>query len=219
MDAVLDGAVEIGFSTVENASKFIEASPILFGDEVNVFGWDAAFNLPNGSKTFVDKQVDGAPNGPDQLHRLHVYMHGELDEAFRGWASRFASQLVASPAVQKLRLHLPEPYDNSNPQPPSPISHHVPDDMRKIGVMEIGFNDALAARLFFESDVFKATEKDQARHLKAIGVFFVTHVYTFVRDGIPTTAGLRGSSAAEVIRALGATNHLAPEVTSLFTRG
>jgi hypothetical protein len=218
IDVTLDGAVEIGFSNIENADKFIEASPILFGDEVNVFGWDAAFSLPNGSKTYVDKQVDG-PNGPDQLHRLHIYMHGELDEEFRSWVNSFANQLVASPAVQKLRLHLPEPYDNSNPQPPSPISHYVPDDMRKIGVMEIGFHDALAARSFFESDVFKATEKGQAKHLKAIRVFFVTHVYTFVRDGTPTTAGLRGSSAAEVIRDVGAVNHLAPEVTSLFTRG
>lgn len=219
IDAILDGAVEIGFSTIENGAKFIEASPILFGDEVNVFGWDAAFNLPDGSRTFVDKQFDGAPNGPDQLHRLHVYMHGELDATFRDWATGFATQLATSPAVQKLRLHLPEPYDNSNPQPPSPIPHHVPDDLQKIGVMEIGFHDALAARFFFESDVFKATENDQARHLKAIGVYFVTHVYTFVRDGVPTTAGLRGSSAAEVIHAIGATNHLATEVTSLFTRG
>ena len=216
IDFVLDGAVEIGFANVEDMAAFSTASPILFGDEVNVFGWDAAFFLPNGSRTFVDQQVDGVPNGPDRLHRLHVYMHGSLDASFRAWATGLADQLGSNHAVRKLRLHLPETFDNANPQPPSPVDHFVIESMAKLAIMEIGFDSALSARQFFETDAYKATLAGQAEYVKAMKVVLVTGVYTFVRDGQPTIAGLRGSRAAEIIERVGATNHLADDVTRLF---
>jgi hypothetical protein len=219
IDIVLDGAVEIGFPNQEDLARFVAASPILFGDEVNVFGWDAAFFLPNGSKTFIDQQVDGIPNGPDRLHRLHVYMHGSMDATFRNWATAFVTTLASHQAVRKLRLHLPETYDNANPQPPSPVDHFVIDTMRELAVMEIGFDSALSARLFFESDAYKSTLSGQANHVKAMKVVLVTGVYTFVRDGKPTIAGLRGSRPAETIEQVGATNHLAADVKHLFVRG
>lgn len=218
IDFPLDGAVEIGFQNADDMGVFGLASPILFGDEINVFGWDAAFFLPDGSRTYVDRQADAVPNGADKLHRLHVYMHGSLDAAFKDWVSRFASTLAADARVAKLRLHVPEPFDNANPQPPSPVEHHVRDDMLKLAIMEIGFETALVARQFFESDAFKATQADQATHVKAMAAYLVTGVYTYVRDGMPTTAGLRGSRVAEIIERTGATNHLQPQVTSLFTR-
>jgi hypothetical protein len=218
INITLDGAVEIGFPNMEDLGRFVEASPLLFGDEVNCFEWDAAYFLPKGSKTYVDHQVDGIPNGPDRLHRLHVYMHGALDDAFKAWAAGLAETLSADPAVQKLRLHLPETYDNANPQPPSPVDHLVPDNMRTLAIMEIGFDSALAARTFFEGSRFKGTVAGQSTHVSAMAVFLVTGVYTFIRDGRPTLAGLRGSRAAEIIDLVGATNHLLPEVVKLFTR-
>jgi hypothetical protein len=219
IDVVLDGAVEIGFASSEDLAQFVAASPLLFGDEVNLFGWDAAFFLPKGSKTWIDQQADGVPNGPDRLHRLHVYMHASLDADFTAWANRFAAGLASDPAVRKLRLHLPEAYDNANPQPPSPVDHFVIDTMRELAIMEIGFDDALSARMFFESEAYRATLAGQARHVRAMKVVLVTGVYTFVRDGKPTVAGLRGSRAAELIVRTGATNHHAPEVKRLFVRG
>ena len=219
IDFPLDGAVEIGFPNEDAMGRFVEASPILFGDEINVFGWDAAFFLPKGSRTYVDQQASGTPNGPDKLHRLHVYMHGSLDEDFRAWARDFAATLAADPAVLKLRLHLPEPFDNANPQPPSPVDHHVPDNMLKLAIMEIGFESALSSRTFTESAAFKATQAAQATHVKAMSAYLVTGVYTIVRDSQPTIAGLRGSRVAEIIESVGATNHMAPEVTRLFVRG
>jgi len=181
-------------------------------------GWDAAFFLPEGSRTYVDNQADGTPNGPDKLHRLHVYMNGALDDAFRAWACGFAETLAAHPAVRKLRLHLPQPFDNVNPQPPSPVDHRVPDDMVKLAVMEIGFETALVARQFFETDDFRRTMEGQSRHVRAVTAFLVTGVYTYVRDGVPTQAGLRGSRTAEIIDRIGATNHVDTAVTRLFTR-
>jgi hypothetical protein len=216
IDFTLDGAVEIGFANEEDLRTFAKASPLLFGDEVNVFAWDAAYLLPNGSTTYVDLQADPVPNGPDRLHRLHVYIGGSLDDTFRDWVSKFAVQLAESPAVHKLRLHIPEAYDNGNPQPPSPVDHFVPEDMTRLAVMEIGFINALTARQFFESSVYRSTLAGQAKHIQAMKVVLVTGVYTFVRGGVPTTAGLRGSRPAEVIEQVGATNHLASEVTRLF---
>jgi EthD domain len=218
IDVELDGAVEIGFSDIDQAARFIEASPILFGDEVNVFGWDAAFNLPKGSRTFVDEDPDGVPNGSDRIHRLHVYFSERPDGKLEAWLTEFATQLSAQPEVVKLRLHLPEPFDNAHPQPPSPVPHEVIDDMLHVGVMEIGFASAMDASRLFESEVFARAAADQATHVQAVAAVLVTHVYTFVRDGKPTMAGLRGSSVAEIIASIGATNHASEQVQRMFVR-
>jgi hypothetical protein len=218
LDVKLDGAVEIGFSDASEAARFIEASPILFGDEVNVFGWDAAFSLPNGSRTFIDQDPDGVPNGPDRLYRLHVYFSERPNSSFGPWLTEVATQLSEVPEVVKLRLHLPEPFDNAHPQPPSPVPHDVVDDMLRMGVMEIGFASAMDARRLFESDLFGRLLAEQLLHVQAIAAVLVTHVYTFVRDGVPTMAGLRGSSVAEIIASIGATNHASEQVKRMFVR-
>ncbi len=220
MDLVLDGAVELGFADVAGQDAFIAASPILFGDELNLFGHDLAYALPNGSKTYVDRQADGAPNGPDRLHRLHVHFNGGPGKAFADWAQDLAGHLAAAPEVLKLRLHLPEVYDNDAPSPPSPGVDHYADETRtSLAVMEIGFETALSARTFHESPYFQATLSGQAEHVRHLGVFLVTGVFTFVREGKPTLAGLRGSRAAEIIERLGATNHVAADVKRLFVTG
>lgn len=217
MDLVLDGAVEIGFPNASDQHDFAVASPVLFGDEFNLFEHDVAYSLPHGSRTLVDRQADGISNGPDQLHRLHLYLHGEPGEKFRTWVAGFAAQLASASAVQKLRLHQPEPYRNENPQPPSPgVDHHLSDEREDIAIIEIGFESPLAARVFFESDAYQATVPEQSGHLRAIAAFLVTGVYTFIRDGIITTAGLRGSRPAELIKQIGAANQTQPEVTRLF---
>jgi hypothetical protein len=58
----------------------------------------------------------------------------------------------------------------------------------------------------------------QATHIDALAAYLVTGFYTFVRDGRPTTAGLRGSRAAELIEAAGAANQLEEPVISMFSR-
>jgi hypothetical protein len=49
-----------------------------------------------------------------------------------------------------------------------------------------------------------------------MNAYLVTHVFTFVRDGKLTMAGLRGSRVAEAISRIGASNHAAEDVTRLF---
>ena len=48
--------------------------------------------------------------------------------------------------------------------------------------------------------------------------FLVAGIYTYVRDGVITTAGLRGSRTAELIERIGAVNQTRDEVTRLFVQ-
>ena len=153
------------------------------------------------------------------MYRLHLHLNGGSGEGFRPWLSEWARHLASAPAVRKLRLHLPEPYDNARPSPPSPHGdHQVSDERKDIGVIEIGFASALTAREFFESETFRATIEDQCGHLRSVGAFLVTGVYTYVRDGVLTTAGLRGSRTAELIERMGAVNQTRDEVIRRFVQ-
>jgi hypothetical protein len=214
MDVVLDGAAEIGFADVDGRNRYAEASPVLFGDVFHLFEHIVAYNLPRGSHTLVDREADGIPNGPDRLYRLHLHLNGGSGDGFRPWLSEWARHLASSPEVRKLRLHLPEPYDNAHPSPPSPHGDHQVSDERK----DIGFASALAAREFRESETWRATIEEQRRHLRSVGAFLVTGVYTYVRDGVMTTAGLRGSRTAELIERIGAVNQTRDDVTRRFVR-
>jgi hypothetical protein len=111
-------------------------------------------------------------------------------------------------------------YDNAHPSPPSPHGdHQVSDERTDIGVIEIGFASALTARAFCESEAYRVTIDDQRRYLRSVGAFLVTGVYTYVRDGVITTAGLRGSRTAELIERIGAVNQTREEVTRHFVQG
>jgi hypothetical protein len=219
MDVALDGAVEIGFADTDGQNRYAEASPVLFGDLFHLFEHIVAYSLPQGSHTLVDREADGIPNGPDRLYRLHLHLTGGSADGFRPWLSVWARLLASAPAVRKLRLHLPKPYDNAQPAPPSPYGDHQLSDERKdIGVIEIGFASALTARQFCESEAYRATVEEQRKHLRSVGAFLVTGVYTYVRDGVITTAGLRGSRTAELIERIGAVNQTQDEVIRRFVQ-
>jgi hypothetical protein len=217
IEAVLDGSAELGFASLADQATFAAAGTILYADEANLFGEAVAYNLPNGSMTFVDREEDGTRNGPDRLHRVHVYMSRKPGPDSASWLTATSGDLAQLPAVQKWKLHLPEPYENSRPAPPSPdVEHLVGDDRLNLAVAEVAFANARAAREFFAGGAFRRVLSDQARYIDAIGTYRVAGVYTFVRDGRPTTAGIRGSRQAELIDAMGATNQLATEIAGMF---
>ncbi|CAD6532796.1 hypothetical protein LMG27952_02660 [Paraburkholderia hiiakae] len=217
IDAALDGSAELGFANLEDQAVFAEAGKILYGDESNFIGEAVAYNLPNGSTTFIDRDADAHRNGPDPFHRIHLYMSRKPGDESASWLKEVATVLAGHDAVVKLKLHLPEPYDNEHPAPPSPnVDHIVGPDRVNLAVAEIAFASALAARSLFASTEFKSVQKDQARYIDAVGVYLVTGFYTFVRDGQPTLAGVRGSRSAALIQQLGAANQLDDKVASMF---
>jgi hypothetical protein len=218
--AVLDGSAELGFANRDDQDRFAEAGKILYGDERNLFGEAVAYNLPQGSITFVDRDADGQRNGPDRFHRVHVYMNRRAGTDASRWLQDTSADLASLDVVQKWKLHLPEGYDNERPAPPSPdVSHWVDDDRLNVAVAEVAFENARVAREFFQHERFKKVLAAQARYIDALGAYLVSGFYTFVRDGVATPAGIRGSHAARLIDTLGAANQLAPEIRARFVQG
>lgn len=219
----LDGAVEIGWASAEAQAVFQQASPILFSDEQNVFDETAAYPLPSGSTTVVDREPDPVPNGADRFDRLHVHFTPRLDRAadLAGFLlGGFADLVRADPDVVKVRVHVPDPHDNSSPNPPAPnVAHTMPDERVSLVILEIAFPDPLARRRFFGSEGFTAMLPRLAELASAATPFAVSGVFTFVRDGELTTAGLRGSRVAELIRDLAAANQVGDDVQRLMRTG
>jgi hypothetical protein len=219
INAVLDGSAELGFANSQDQAAFADAGKILYEDEHNLFGEAVAYFLPTGSTTFVDREEDGQQNGLDRLHRIHVYMSRRPGNDATQWLLDSCADLARLDVIQKWKLHLPEQYDNLHPAPPSPdVDHTVGRDRLHLAVAEVAFENARVARDFFAGTAFKKVLAAQVKHVDAIGAYLVSGFYTFVRDGIATAAGIRGSSAAELIDALGAANQLTPSVRQRFVR-
>ena len=217
--AVLDGSAELGFANAQDQATFAEAGKILYEDEHNLFGEAIAYFLPTGSTTFVDREEDGQRNGPDRLHRVHIYMSRRPGNDATQWLHDTSADLATLDIIQKWKLHLPEPYDNSHPAPPSPdVDHTVGPDRLHLAVAEVAFENARVARDFFAGAAFKKVLSTQAKHIDALGTYLVSGFYTFVRDGKATVAGIRGSRQAQLIDDLGAANQLTPAVRARFVR-
>lgn len=216
---VLDGGVEIGFLSAEHQQRFQQASSILFSDEQNMFEQTLAYDVPDGSTTLMDRLPDPSPNETSTLDRLHLHFHlnGSNLTAAREAITTLAGELAGLDAVLKLRLHLAEPYDNEQPAPPAPdVAHYASEQRLNIVVIELAFESAWTRRTCYASERFKAITQGLGAHVKHITPFGVSGVYTYVRDGVMTTAGIRGSRQAELIRRLGAINQTRPEVETLF---
>ena len=221
-DYVLDGMVEIGFASEGDQARFKKASSILFSDEQNIFDESVAYNLPHGSKTFLDRFEDPTPNGAIACDLLHLHFEAahQDESSFHRFMTDYASALAKLPGVLKLRLHLPQPHDNTEPDPPAPdVEHSVPPARVLLAMLEIAFPNPLARREFLESAAFLERQTGQSKQIKRLTAFKVAGVYTYIRDGELTTAGLRGSRAAELIRTLGAINQVQPQVKQLMRTG
>ncbi|WP_205782291.1 hypothetical protein [Methylobacterium sp. XJLW] len=145
-DYDLDGGVEIGFHTAQDQADFNEACPILFADEQNMFAATVAYALPKGSTTLVDRVADPSPNADDGLDRIHLHLGAAHDDvpAFGDRVDRLARALATEDAVMRVRLHLPEPYDNAHPAPPAPnVGHEVPAERRLIAIVDLAFASPL----------------------------------------------------------------------------
>ncbi|WP_349970610.1 EthD domain-containing protein [Pseudomonas caspiana] len=221
-DYELDGGVEIGFASAEDQKQFQNASSILFSDEQNMFEETLAYDLPDGSATVVNRLNDETFNGTDRSDRIHVHFspRTSLAQLQQYLANDLGDVLAGADEVLKLRLHLCQPFNNDGMHPPAPnVAHYANPARAELVIMEIAFESPLARRRFFESPVFQATLAGQSEHIAQLKAFAVSGLYTYVRDGEITTAGLRGSRAAELIEYLGAANQRTPEVEHLLLTG
>ncbi|MCZ2496950.1 hypothetical protein GN316_09285 [Xylophilus sp. Kf1] len=221
-DYLLDGGVEIGFMSESDQAEFQAACHLLFADEQNMFDATVAYALPRGSKTWVDRWPESKSNGDDGLDRIHLHLgaaHGDV-QAFARYIETFSAAIAADPAVIKLRTHLPEPYDNADPAPPAPdVGHTVSKERSLLAIVELAFRSPLERRAFYASPAFRQAIAAQSQQVAFASAFAVSGVYVYVRDKQLTTAGLRGSRAAQLISTLGALNQVDPAVEHLFRTG
>lgn len=220
-DYELDGGVEIGFKSADQQERFKQASPLLFSDEQNMFEETLAYDLPHGSMRVVNRLADERLNGLDHADRIHVHMspRQSLEDLQAYVRDKLAPSLAQDTSVLKVQLHLCAPFQNDGNHPPAPdVAHTATPARAELVIMEVAFGNPVARRRFFEGQAFKKTLADQARHIGSLKAFAVSGVYSYVVDGEMTTAGLRGSRAAELIEYLGAINQLEPEVEAVFKR-
>lgn len=110
---------------------------------------------------------------------------------------------AADPALLRVRLHLPEVYDNAEPPLLAPgVTHAVPPERQRRTVIDLTFATPIAWRRFFASGSFSRTADEQKQNIGHVIAFAVSGMYTYVRDKELTLAGMRGSRPAQLIEQL-----------------
>lgn len=217
-----DGVPEPTFLSEEDLSRFGRAMAPLMDDEANIFEETIGYrSLGRNSRTFIDRLRDPAPNGDEDVIRLLVFCkqaHGLQPETFRSFmVERFAPALAAAGEVQKLRLHLFEPYVNEEVfLAARAVSHYKAPEKQYHGCFEIVFADALELQRFAKSEAWLATVDGQLAHMREQHSFRVTRRYCMRYNGRLTLAGLRTAAVADQIRRIGALNQLQPGVVELM---
>lgn len=217
----IDGIAELTFLSEEDRQLWFNAAAILMADEHNLFSKAIGYVTNNGnSKTYFDGIETGDPNGNLDIVKFHVMVKKadaiSLDDFRKYIADSLAPALVKSDLVLKFRLHLLEEHDNSEKLPPAPgVSHYEPLERQYQAAFEIAFKNRIDMETFFVSEEYNAVVKNQAKYIKQINPFPEQDAYTFVYDSKMTLAGQRGSTIAELIANIGATNQLQNNILDL----
>ena len=222
-DGQFDGIAELTFRSEEDRTTWFQAAAILMDDEHNLFRKAIGYNTaPGNSITFVDRILNGDPNGPVGVEKLHVMVR-KSDRAsvadFRQYLKEtFAPAAAGSDSVLKFRLHLFEEVDGTRPEAAG-VAHAEPYEENYQAAFEIAFANRLELEKFFASEAYLAAAAHQAEFIRHIAPFPERSAYTFVYTGQMTLAGQRSSTVAELITSIGATNQLRDDITALMLGG
>jgi len=214
-----DGIAELTFRSVADRQTWFDAAGILMDDEHNIFSKAIGYVTEAGnSTTYVDGIQAGDPNGDLEVIKFHVLVRqapGVSNSEFRRYLTdSFAANVVQSPHLLKLRLHLFEPPDLSRPDAAG-VVHFEPPQKQYQAAFEMAFKNRLDMERFFASAQYAEAVADQARYVSQVCPFPERDPYTFVYNGQMTLAGERGSRTAELITRLGATNQLRRDIHDL----
>lgn len=153
-------------------------------------------------RTFVDDTGSPTPQGaPTRPHAgLYLRQRGTDDATFRREVWAVAEAWSALPGVLRVRLNLfDRPDMAADAKAGYPVKTH-PVELQYQALVEVVLESA---------DVAAALPADgRGERLAAVvaelHAYPVSAVYSFVWDGVPTIAGLRGYPALQAIEALGA---------------
>jgi alkylhydroperoxidase/carboxymuconolactone decarboxylase family protein YurZ/limonene-1,2-epoxide hydrolase/catechol 2,3-dioxygenase-like lactoylglutathione lyase family enzyme len=216
-----DSIAELTFTSEAERQTWFTASAILMDDEHNLFRKAIGYNTsPGNSITYVDRIVNGTPNGEIEAIKFHVMVRkadGVSTQAFRQYLTEtFATKIVNHESLLKFRLHLFEEVDNSRPDAAG-VSHYEPEAKQYHAAFEIAFANHLEREKFFASSTYLAAIKDAAKYIKQILPFPEKTAYTFVYNSQLTITGQRGAKVATLIEKVGAKNQLQEGIVSLMS--
>lgn len=153
-------------------------------------------------RTYADDTASPTPQGPPPLphHGLFLRQSGSDDEIFRAGVRALAEAWSVLPGVLRVRLNLFERPDmEADRSAGYPVKTH-PVEQQYQALIEIVTADAGAAAALTADGRGEAL----AGLATEVHAYPVSAVYSFVWDGRPTVAGLRGYPALQAIEALGA---------------
>lgn len=222
-----NGLGEGTFATDADVQRyFTGAGGVLMKDEPNLFEETVVYtSRGDNSKTFIDNTSNDDPlhRSIDQTKFLVFFKKadGVSIEDFRRFMSEtYAPALAGSGHVLKLRLHLPDEHDNTNPPnahaTSQSVSHYKAPEKQYQGVLEVVFADRLQMSRTFASTEYTAIAAEQPKFIRQIHTYTV-NTYTLISGGELTLAGVRGYHEAELITRIGAANQLEDDVVRIMT--
>lgn len=216
------GDAEITFASADDLARFVAALAPLMADEQNVFDKTISYQANEKNvATVLDRGVDPAPNGDLGTHEkymLYVRKRSDLElEQFRSTLrDEVASQFADHPSIKRVRLRMPERYENERVVlRAANVDNYEPDSAQFQACVEIVFGSALERRRF-ASATGEAAVRALATLAEDVVAMRAVRTFTVYSKGRITTAGLRTPQMAEQIAAIGAVNQEGDGVRQLI---
>jgi hypothetical protein len=214
------GIAELTFTNAKDRATWFEASAILMDDEHNIFSKAIGYTTsPGNTKTVKSEISEVYPNGKLSELRYHVMVRKQdkIDvEDFRTYMRDVLMPAIAKHSeIVQLRYHLFDAIDLSRPDAQG-VEHVEKDGKDYHAAFEVSFASGLDRENFFASEEFiKALSagSDKIDFIKPSPERFTA---TFVRDHQMTLAGQRGSSVANLINNIGASNQVRDDIKKLM---
>ena len=214
------GIAELTFSSVEDRTSWFTASAILMDDEHNIFSKAIGYTTSLGNtRTVLSKLPDPYPNGPISAIRYHVLLRKHDEVSVNDFREYFIHTLMHSfgrcDEVLQLRYHVFDEIDTSRPDAQG-VEHVEKQGKDYNAAFEITFSNGLDRERFFASDQYIKAMSDGGCIIQMIKPCLERFASTFVCDHQMTLAGQRGSSTAQLITDLGATNQIRDDIKTLM---
>jgi len=140
-------------------------------------------------------------------------------EEFRDHLATSVFQKLAKlNTISRLRYHLFDDLDLSRPDAQG-VVHNEPLESQYHAAFEIAFPTPMDREIALASSDYSEAMGQIGNYVSMLKPFPEASAYTFVYDDAMTIAGMRGSSTAQLIEQLGATNQLRDDIRGLMLKG
>lgn len=217
------GIAELTFLNIEQRQVWFNASTILMDDEHNIFSKAIGYTTsPGNSCTLVNRYLNNTPNGLFPGIRYHVMIQKRSDVSRMDFRNHLRNSvfptLAESTHISRLRFHLFDDLDLSRPDAQG-VVHYEPLEAQYHAAFEITFPSAMDREAAFASSAYLDATTQIGHYVSILRPFPEVTSYTFVYNNTMTVAGMRGSSIAQLIDQLGATNQTREDIESLMLKG